>query len=844
MRIGRTVIGSLAAVALALAIGQTAGSRAEAAEDESKWIPTLKLKYGFRRDPMKWANEDGSFQAALVRAQALKSPKPGDKEILEAKIKEAVAKQKEEGKPNPMRLVDLGCSPARAEVRQALDAMCREQLKAKGHLEGGALTAACRLGWKHGEEPARSARRCVEQESKMSLPIGLLGGCPWVPISCVQKLSACDLIVDADQALGSVMTALYWQLNAVGCWDKLDPWQFLDCAYLVDHPVSHKMVAKLIPVVLFSQGADGGWGDRSLTIFRTLAKFGLLDSLRKLPPLPRAWRVVRSIPAPEGDLSTMAWGSARLWVLDKGKAEAVAVSPKDGRVLQRLKLPEEKPNGIGWYSGRLAVTAGHFLDRESRARVLLVDPETGEITKKKWTSVSWKPHGAVQVGDELWVSQGHWTSVENLVTMMGRGQSLSGGGPVDLASDGSGIWHLDWMVPGALFKSDLKGNLAEYLDDPLFTGMGGSSEEDQGATGIAHDGKSLWLLHGAGKRVCMVEKTAFGHEVTRQIAALRKTTAKLEPIIASLSFPGPTELPPDGRALTLETTVHNPLPAPLEIRYVWEKLESHWSMQPAEGAVKIAPGGQSVIRTTATLDRSRPRPLPVRRSTILIDGTTVRMVALSPVPPILRRLASAARVTKPPKIDGNVAEAEYGAAKRNRLFQLYRGYGPATHNTSFRLAYDDQALYLGITVQEPNPDGVAGEPRERDGEIWRDDDTELFIDATCDRATYHQFALGLKHNTQFDCIGGPDHGKFGDTKWDGEWRSAVRMGKDAVIVELAIPYQTLGVAPPKPGDKWGLNFCRNRLGKGKKDGQTEKTAWCLTYRHFHVPSHFGTVTFE
>jgi len=640
------------------------------------------------------------------------------------------------------------------------------------------------------------------------------------------------------------MRALYWQLNAVGCWDKLDPWQFLDCAYLVEHVVSRRMVAKLIPMVLFCQGTDGGWGNRSLTVFRTLAKFGLLDSLRKLPPVPRAWQVVHSVPAPEGDLFSMTWDGACLWVLDKGKAEAVAVSPKDGKVLRRLKLPVEKPNGIGWYGGKLAVTVGHFLDRESRARVLLTDPGTGEITKKKWTSVSWKPYGTVQVGDDLWVSQEHWTSVENLVTRRGRGQSLSGGGPVDLASDDRGIWHLDWMVPGALFKSDLEGNLVEYLGDPLFTGMDGSTAADQGATGIAYDGKSLWLLHGVRKRICMVTKTPFGHEVTGQIAELRKTSAKLEPVIASLQLPGPTELPPDGQSLTLETTVHNPLSAALEVQYVWEKLDSHWSMQPARGAMKIAPGAKSILRTMAALDRSRPLPLPVRRSTVLIDGTAVKMMGHSPAPPILRRFGSVARVAESPKIDGRIGEGEYGAAKPNSQFGLYKGYGAAAHDTSFRLAYDDEALYLGIVAQEPSPERIAGEPRERDGDVWRDDEIEVFVDATSDRRTYHQFAVGLKEGTQYDAVGGPRHGTFGSKEWNGEWQAAREIGRDAVVLELAIPYQTLGIKTPQPDDQWGLNLCRNRQGKGKKDGESEMSAWCLTYRRFHVPSHFGTVTFE
>ena len=29
-----------------------------------------------------------------------------------------------------------------------------------------------------------------------------------------------------------------------------------------------------------------------------------------------------------------------------------------------------------------------------------------------------------------------------------------------------------------------------------------------------------------------------------------------------------------------------------------------------------------------------------------------------------------------------------------------------------------------------------------------------------------------------------------------------------------------------------------------KEAGTEMSAWCITYTSFHVPTHFGTVTFE
>ena len=64
------------------------------------------------------------------------------------------------------------------------------------------------------------------------------------------------------------------------------------------------------------------------------------------------------------------------------------------------------------------------------------------------------------------------------------------------------------------------------------------------------------------------------------------------------------------------------------------------------------------------------------------------------------------------------------------------------------------------------------------------------------------------------------------------------------VVEFAIPFATLGAKPPKAGDRWGLNVARQRVPDGKQNARLEQTAWSVTYGSFHVPSRFGTVTFQ
>ncbi len=75
----------------------------------------------------------------------------------------------------------------------------------------------------------------------------------------------------------------------------------------------------------------------------------------------------------------------------------------------------------------------------------------------------------------------------------------------------------------------------------------------------------------------------------------------------------------------------------------------------------------------------------------------------------------------------------------------YQGKCAADQDTRFVVAYDDKALYVGVTAAEESPKAIAAKDRERDGQTWQDDCIECFVDATFDRKTYHQFAPSLKN---------------------------------------------------------------------------------------------------
>ena len=245
---------------------------------------------------------------------------------------------------------------------------------------------------------------------------------------------------------------------------------------------------------------------------------------------------------------------------------------------------------------------------------------------------------------------------------------------------------------------------------------------------------------------------------------------------------------------------------------------------------------------TATFDRERLLPVPTLQCTVLAEGKEATNFSTQ-LQPAIRRRTTAVRLAESPVIDGVVSEGEYGGARLNSGFVEHRGIGRPEHDTGFLVAYDREALYIAVIAKEPDPGAIVVRPRDRDGEVWQDDDIEVFIDANLDRTTYRQFLVNTDA-VQSDVIGGPEHGDFGDVGWDAEWEAQVKIGEDRFVVEFAIPYKALGVGAPKPGDTWGLNVARERPPSPDGRSSIEISAWCVTYRGLHVPTHFGNVTFQ
>jgi hypothetical protein len=215
---------------------------------------------------------------------------------------------------------------------------------------------------------------------------------------------------------------------------------------------------------------------------------------------------------------------------------------------------------------------------------------------------------------------------------------------------------------------------------------------------------------------------------------------------------------------------------------------------------------------------------------------------------------------------------------------------PAWLETTVTLLWNDSYLYFGYTVEEPN---VQAQLTERDSQIWRENDVELFV---AGQDAYYELELNARNTVyevfwiwkdtlepgslysgrpEFDPernrvmtlsgVGGHIHPRgerWGFQDWDlpglmtaVEVQGTLNDSSDEDVgwtVEVAIPWAGLGLLsdgrflPPKDGDEWLIDCSRfQSLGlDGKPLRRSAGWTW-NRHGHYdsHIPERFTTVIF-
>jgi hypothetical protein len=174
----------------------------------------------------------------------------------------------------------------------------------------------------------------------------------------------------------------------------------------------------------------------------------------------------------------------------------------------------------------------------------------------------------------------------------------------------------------------------------------------------------------------------------------------------------------------------------------------------------------------------------------------------------------AVRASSPIVIDGRLDDAAWRAAvPATDFLQRDPDEGkPATERTELRIAYDDDALYIGARMLDREPKRIVRRLSRRDGSADADR-IRLYLDPRHDHLTGFIFEVSAA-NVQGDAVLFND--SWDDNSWDGVWTSAVSVDGEGWTAEIRIPFSELRF-PASEHQTWGINVERYIQRKNEND---------------------------
>lgn len=168
---------------------------------------------------------------------------------------------------------------------------------------------------------------------------------------------------------------------------------------------------------------------------------------------------------------------------------------------------------------------------------------------------------------------------------------------------------------------------------------------------------------------------------------------------------------------------------------------------------------------------------------------------------------SAQKTNEKIKIDGWLNENIWQQGNVASQFTTYSPQvgKPAAQKTEVRVAYDNEAIYIGAYMYDTQPDSIMQQLGLRDS--YGDLNADFFaveLDTYNDDQNAFGFAVTASgvNNDWRNNINGEDN------SWNAVWTSAVQMTNKGWIAEIMIPYSALRFSD-KSEQTWGLSFVRS-----------------------------------
>jgi hypothetical protein len=168
--------------------------------------------------------------------------------------------------------------------------------------------------------------------------------------------------------------------------------------------------------------------------------------------------------------------------------------------------------------------------------------------------------------------------------------------------------------------------------------------------------------------------------------------------------------------------------------------------------------------------------------------------------------AVAVRTPVPPRIDGVLDESEWKLAKPETEFTQQDPVegAPASMPTEIRILYDNEALYFGCTMYDPEPSKIVARLARRDDDIISDV-ISIRLDTYHDHQSDFEFTINAA-GVKVDIVQYND-GRDEDVSWDVVWDVQTMINDNGWVAEVKIPYKALRF-PQQESYDWGFQVYR------------------------------------
>lgn len=269
----------------------------------------------------------------------------------------------------------------------------------------------------------------------------------------------------------------------------------------------------------------------------------------------------------------------------------------------------------------------------------------------------------------------------------------------------------------------------------------------------------------------------------------------------------------------------------------WRRLQKElpWKTFPRPSARKTSPVGYLDTLDLQAL-RKEVDDLWNRREAIIAGYTIPSWFARS----CRKRNLVAVRATKPVSVDGRLTEPVWKRAPVYEHFVDYRVLRLEGLETTVRLAYDADTLYVAFDCFDPNPAEIPKVMPGRDRYVLCDS-VEVLVAPSPQAKTFVHWIVDSV-GTVFDARSAPDSSGYvnDSVKWNGTAKVAVVRGRDRWTAELALPKRDLGVAL-KRGGRCRVLLCRNIVHTRPPDQPDQTAVVFLDGSDFHTVAKFAAL---